>query len=139
MRSRRTGGQFRPVSQPILFAARSLALSLTARSQIPRDDQPMAGDVEVVLLGHPIAQLDQFVALKFDQLVATLAVEMVVLGIAVVMLVDGSASQFELPQQPGVDKFIERAVDGGTTDVARLDLYAAACRSAHRHRSGRVG
>ena len=91
------GGEGCP-SEPILLAARPFALRLATGFADARDDQPVAGDVKAVLLGHAIAQRNQLVALELDQLVATLAVEMIVLGIAVVVLVDGPAIQLELAQ-----------------------------------------
>ena len=44
--------------------------------------------------------VQQFVALKLDQLLALLAVEMVVLGIAVVVFVNGPAVELKSAKQP---------------------------------------
>src|ERR1700752_2243365 len=57
-----------------------------------RDDQPVASDAEIVLAGHRVADYLQLFARKFDKLVAHLAVQMVVLRVAVVMLVNGQAA-----------------------------------------------
>lgn len=60
------------------------------------DDQAMAGDAETMVAGDLIAEGDQFRALELEQLVALSAVEMVVLGIAIIVLVDTTAIEHEL-------------------------------------------
>ena len=51
----------------------------------------MAGDAELMFAGDRVANGGHLVAMKLDQLVALLAVQVVVLRIAVVVLVDGAA------------------------------------------------
>ena len=64
--------------------------------------------------------LRQLVAVELDQLVAHLAVQVVVLRVAVVVLVDGPAAERHLPQQAGFDQLVERAVDGRPADLLAL-------------------
>jgi hypothetical protein len=54
-----------------------------------RDDQPMPRHAKAVFTGHRFAELAQFAALKLDQLIAHCAVQVIVLGIAVVVLING--------------------------------------------------
>jgi hypothetical protein len=68
-----------------------------------------------MLAGNCISQLLQFFAAKLNQLIAFLAMQMIVLGISVVVLVDGSSPEIHLPQQSGVDEFPKCAIDRGTT------------------------
>ncbi len=82
-----------------------------------RDDQAVARHAEAVLAGHFVAQLDQLFVLEFEEPVALRAVEVVVLGIAVVVLIDGPAVEDELAQQARIDEFAERAIDGRPADV----------------------
>ena len=106
----------------ILLALSPLALQLAAGVADSRDDQPMAGDMEVVFLGHSITQFDQFVTLELNQLLATLAIEVIVLWVAIIMFINGSARQLKLAQQSGIHEFVECTVDGGPADVVRLAL-----------------
>ena len=62
----------------------------------------------------------QLLVLEFEQPVALRAVEMVVLGIAVVVLIDGPAVEDELAEQARIDEFAERAIDGRPADVPRV-------------------
>src|SRR5690349_3010437 len=84
----------------------------------------MPRDAEVVFAGDGVAQGLEFVAREFDELVADLAVEVVVLRIAVVVLVDGPAAERHLAEEPGFDQFVERAVDRGPADF--FFVYTAA-------------
>ena len=70
-----------------------------------------AEDLEVVLLGHAVAKSVEGFTVELDQLVADLAVEMVVPRIAVVVLVDAPAAERHLPQQPCLDQLAQRAID----------------------------
>ena len=60
------------------------------------DNQPMAVDLELVVFGHFFAQFGERIAAKLEQLPALLAMQMVVLRIAVIVFVDGSARDAEL-------------------------------------------
>jgi hypothetical protein len=77
-------------------------------------------DLEPVFPGHSVAQFEQFPALKLDQPLAALTVEMIVLGIAVIVLVDRPPVQFEFPQQPRIHELAQRAIDGGPADISRF-------------------
>ena len=109
-------------SDLVLLAPRPLALRLPTGVAEARNDQPMARNVEFVLLGDMMAELQQLHALKLDQFLAALAVQMIVLGIAVIVFIHRTPRQLELTQQPRVDKFVQRAVYRGTADVARFSL-----------------
>ncbi len=59
----------------------------------PHHEHAMPGDLELVLPGQRRAEPVQRGAVEFDQAVADLAIEMVVPGIAVLMLVDAAAAE----------------------------------------------
>ena len=88
------------------------------------DDEAVARNAEVVFLGDGVAEDLQFFAAELDELVADLAVEVVVLRIAVVVLVDGSAAERHLSEEAGFDELVERAVNGGAADF--VAIFAAA-------------
>ena len=81
---------------------------------------------EVVLAGDRVAEVGQLVAVELDQLLAHLAVEVIVLRVAVVVLVDGPAAERHLSQQARFDQLVERAVDGRPTDRAGFRLAGEA-------------
>ena len=60
--------------------------------------------------------------LKLKELLAFLTVQVIVLRVAIIVLVDCPACQLKFTSQARVDQFIERAVDGGTTDIACFAL-----------------
>ena len=70
--------------------------------------------------GHQIPQANQFVALKLDQSLAFRAVQMVMLRVAVVVFVDRTPFERKTAQQARLDELIERAIDGGPSDAARM-------------------
>ena len=78
----------------------------------------MPGDAELMFAGHGFAELHQFVAGEFDQFAALGAMQMIVLGVAVIVLVDRAAAEDHFPQQAGVDHFGERAIDGRAADFS---------------------
>src|SRR5262245_47074598 len=84
------------------------------------DNQPVTGDAKVVLAGYGVTDFLQFVARKFDQLVAHLTIQMVVLRIAVVVLVNGPATEGHLPKQARLHEFVEGAIDGRPADSVGL-------------------
>ena len=73
-------------------------------------------------LADSVANFGQRVAVKLDQLVAHLAIEMVVLRIAVVVLVDRARADFDAAQQSGVDELYMRVALGEyvADDLAQL-------------------
>ena len=75
-----------------------------------------------MFLGDGIPQLQQLFALELDELLALAAVQMIVLGITVVVLKNATTIELELAEQSGIDKFVERPVDGGPTDVSFRSL-----------------
>jgi len=88
------------------------------------DDQAVPGDEEPVLAGHGITNLLQLLAVEFDQLVALLAMQVVMLRVAIVMLKDPPAAQIHTPQEPRIDHFTERPVDSWTADLPGTDLVS---------------
>ena len=53
----------------------------------------MAPDLKVVHLSNFVSNLDEFIALEFDQLFALAAIKMIMLGIAVIVFVNAAAGQ----------------------------------------------
>ncbi len=104
------------------------ALGLAALLADAGDDQAVAGDAKLVLAGHLVAQFDEVFVLELQQPVALGAMEMIVLGIAVIVLINGTAVEDELAQQPRIDELAERAIDGRSADVP---LLAAAGKLLH--------
>jgi hypothetical protein len=76
------------------------------------DHEPVSTDLKLMLCGHSDAQRLDFFRMKLDQLLAFLAVQVIVLGIAVIMFVHRPATDIELPQQSGGDQLVECAIDG---------------------------
>jgi len=77
----------------------------------------VAVGAEVILPRHRVANAIQLIAVKLDQPIALLAMQMIVLGIAVVVLVNGPASQRHAAEQSGVHQLGERPIDGGPADA----------------------
>ena len=69
----------------------------TAVGADARNDQPMARIAEVVLGSHCPAEVREFFALELNQLVAHRAMQMIVLGITVVVLVDSPPPKIHPP------------------------------------------
>ena len=80
----------------------------------------MTGDAEAMLLGEFVAQRLQFFVLKFKELVALGTVKVVVLGIAIVVLIDRAAIEYEFSQQACIDELPERAIHRWAADMAGL-------------------
>jgi len=87
-------------------------------------DEAMAGDTKPVFSGYRVANFRQFIAAKFDQVVAALAVEMIVLGVAIVMLIDAPTLQAHLAEQAGLGQLIECAIDGCPTNILSIGYSA---------------
>ena len=85
-------------------------------------DKAVVRHAELVFAGHGFAQCNQLVALEFDQLVAPGAVQVIVLGVTVVVFVDGAAVERHLAQQTRLDHFGQRAINGGAAN-----FFAALC------------
>ena len=80
-------------SNPPLPATRHLSPGTRHSSQTPVTNMRWPDDLEIVRPGHLVADPLQLCAVELDELVADLAVEMVVAGIAVVVLVDAAAAE----------------------------------------------
>ena len=92
--------------------------SLAAVAAKAGDEEPVAIDVEVVLPGDGIAEALDLVAVELDQLVADLAMEVIVTGVAVLMFVDAASPEGHLADQAGFGQFAEGAVDRGPAHLA---------------------
>ena len=79
---------------------------------------------EVVFAGHGLANLFHFVAGELDQLVALLAVQMIVLRVTVIVLVDGPVVEHHLAQQAGIDQLGQGAIDRGAAYALPTHLLA---------------
>jgi len=79
------------------------------------DDQAMAAHAKAMRSGHGVADLDDLIAVELEQLLALLAVEMIVLRIAVVMLIDSPPVEIHLSQDARIDHLGQRAIDGRPT------------------------
>lgn len=84
------------------------------------DDEPVAGDAEMMLVGDLIAKLDELFVLELEQPITLGAVEMIVLRIAVVVFINGAAVEDKFAQESRIDEFRQRAINGRTADMARL-------------------
>src|SRR5947209_7117373 len=81
------------------------------------DDEGVAGGLEVVAAADLAEDRLQRRVLELDHLVALVAVEMLVLRVAIVVLVVGARAQLELAEQAGVDELRQRAIDRGSADL----------------------
>lgn len=77
----------------------------------------MTGDAEVVFLRDLVAEPDQFIALEFNEPLAFRAVQVIVLGIAVIMFVDGASIERESAEQSGFDEFRQGSVNRRAANV----------------------
>ena len=97
---------------------RPLATTLAATFLAnPRNDQTVPGHSKSVLASHSFAKFLEFFAAKFDQLVALLTEEVVVLWVAVVVFVDGSPTKCHLPKEASVDQLAKRSINGRPADT----------------------
>lgn len=80
----------------------------------------MASNLKTMLLGHCVAKIQQLVTLELNQFLALGAIEMIVLGIPIIMLVDAAPIEDKLSQQSSVNKFSQSSIDRRTTDVPWL-------------------
>jgi hypothetical protein len=94
-----------------------LATALAAIATDTMNDHPVTADSKTHFGSHRIPQFHQRIALKLEQLAASSAVEVIVLGISVIEFVNRPAIQLKALQQPGVDEFAERAIDRRRADV----------------------
>ncbi len=76
-----------------------------------------------MLPAHGIAKGLNLVALKFNELATDLAVQVVVLRIAVVVFIDGAAAEVHLSQEARIDQLGECAIDGGPAYFAVARLF----------------
>ena len=74
--------------------------------------EPVTVDTEIVFAGYRFSNGGQLLAVKLDQLVANLAVEVIVLRVAVIVFVNSAAPQVQLPQQACLHEFLKRTIDG---------------------------
>lgn len=104
----------------ILYAAFTfLAAAVVAYTL---DDQAMSADSKSMLAGDGVSQLQQLIALEFDQLVTFRAIEMIMLWIAIIMFVHATAIEFKFAKKARFDKLVKRTIDGWATDVIVLSF-----------------
>src|SRR5487761_1070600 len=84
----------------------------------------MAEHSELVLTGNGLKNLLDFIAAELDQLAAPLAVQMVVLRIAVIVFIDLPALEVHFAQQAGLDQLAQRAINRGTAHGAAAGDFA---------------
>ena len=98
--------------QPPLRGPGGVALGTDAA-----DDQRAAVGAELMLAGHVPQDRVECFTLELDHRPALLADEVVVEGVAVVVVEDGSRAEFDPPQQARVHQFRQRAVNGRAADA----------------------
>ena len=81
------------------------------------DDQPVRSHTELMLPSHFVPHGNQGIILKFQQSIALGAVKVVVLGIAVIMFINGPAVERKLSQQARIDKFGQGSIDRRPADM----------------------
>src|SRR5688572_15589118 len=108
-------------SNPIRAAAGAKFLPLAVGAHA-RHDQPVAGDAKLVLPGDRVADADQVAAFELDQLVADRAVQVVVVGIAVIVFIDAAAAKVHFHEQPRLDQLRKRAIDRRAADLAAPEV-----------------
>lgn len=84
------------------------------------DDHPVSRDAEAMFVGHRLADRLQLVCLELNQLIANLAIQMIVLRVSIIVLVYGPAAKGHFAEQPGLDQFIQSAVNGGPADAVAV-------------------
>lgn len=82
----------------------------------------MVGDAEIVLAGHDRPQAKHVVACKFNQFLTPGAIQVVMLGVAVIVLIDRATIKLKRPQQARVNKFLERSIHRRTADIVGFAL-----------------
>ena len=80
----------------------------------------MAFNAKTVNRRGLVANRNQFVALEFQQFSTACAIQVVVLGIAVIVVVHGSAIQLETIQQSGIDALPKGSIDRRGADIVGL-------------------
>jgi len=61
--------------------------------------------------------------LKLDHFATLGALEMIVLGVAIIVFVEGAGSEFELSKKASIYKFIEGSISGGPTNFKASGLH----------------
>src|SRR4051794_2807342 len=84
----------------------------------PGDNEAMTLGAEPVFLAHGLPHLADLVVAELDHLVALGAVQVVVRGIAVIVLVGRAVGQPKFPKQTSFDEEAEGPIDGGTADTS---------------------
>ena len=106
--------------QPPFSRPSSIAINANAA-----DDQRVAVELELVLRRHFADGCFDVGMLKFDQPLALLAKQVLVLRIAVVVIVISVRAEFEFAEQAGVDEFRQGAIHSGPADVEPGRLQVA--------------
>jgi len=97
-----------------------LILETTALVADTLDNQPMTANSETMLTSNFIAKLCELLGLKFKQLMASHAVEVIVSRVAVIVFVNAAPIQFKTAQQSSFHELFKRAVNGRSADIIRI-------------------
>ena len=84
----------------------------------------MARYAKISIFRNCVADRGHFVAMEFDELIATFAEQMVVLRVTVIVFVNGTIIEAHFTKQTGIDKFAQRTIDRGPTDFGKA-LFSA--------------
>ncbi len=82
----------------------------------------MPSHAKSMFTGDGIAQRDELFILKLNQLLALRAVQMIMLGVAIIMLVNRATRDFKFSKQPRVNELAERPVNRRATHMTRFPL-----------------
>ena len=61
--------------------------------------------------------------LKLDHFATLGALEMIVLGVAIIVFVEGAGSEFKPAKKAGIDKFIKSSISGGPANFKASGLH----------------
>ena len=61
--------------------------------------------------------------LKLDHFATLGALEMIVLGVAIIVFVEGTGSEFKPAKKAGIDKFIKSSISGGPANFKASGLH----------------
>ena len=79
----------------------------------PRNQKAMPFRPKSISCADVISQLEDFVVAKLDDLVALGAVQMIVRGVAIVVLIGAAVRQAKLPKEARLDKQSKRSINRG--------------------------
>ena len=93
------------------------------------NDEPVTGHSKSFVAGNLISQANEVIALEFNQLPTSRAIQVIVLRVAVVVFIDRAAIKLKTIQQPRINKFSQRSID---RCIAYIVVFAATWQSLDR-------